>query len=327
MHPRTEAPSATLPILLIHALAAAFLLLGSSLPAQADGHEERHTIYLPRVDASATELKPREHLAVGLDKACRVDDEGSLACWYLESGEPLPGLPGRYRDVDFGPEGMCGVRLDGQVLCNEAYVTGDAWSAPPGRYTQVRVAVISACALRSDGSIACWLWDGFWEGDGPRAYPGPKGIYQQIAVSGDVVCGLAADHTITCANWREGGPEWSGPTGGIAHIEMGGEADQGALLLRTDGSMLWWDAESGAMQDGPAGPYVQISWWGWPACGLRPDGGIDCWEGRSEPMLAPSGEMRTIATSDGFLCAIDEAGANRCWSWQGDGSLESLPVP
>jgi hypothetical protein len=120
--------------------------------------------------------------------ACALDTGGAMSCWHAGDLGATPS--GRFRDLVAGWDHVCGLRLDGEVVCTgrpparepmacadlENAAPGDrcepgqmvprGWTAPPGGLRARLLGGGSShnCAQTVDGPVVCW---GAWgHGDG-----------------------------------------------------------------------------------------------------------------------------------------------------------------
>jgi hypothetical protein len=193
-----------------------------------------------------------------------------MHCWGSDSfGDTLP-PPGAFTSVNTGWDFACGLKSDGTITCwgNSAY--GDT-TPPAGSFKSISLASKNDgydCGVRMDGTLACW-------GNHAIGETGlPSGTFTSVSVGrGGCPCGVRPDGSYACCKVEvpPGGgsivctlPE---PTGPFTMIS-------GDYLLKTDGSVVGFCKSASSL---PSGNFVSISVGSTIACGVKPDGTVDCW--------------------------------------------------
>ena len=252
----------------------------------------------------------------------------------------------------------CGLRPSGEVECWGSDEFGKS-SPPAGVFTQITTSEDFACGLRPDGEVECWGGRDSWMRQSKVVAPrerlvsvdaGWGGWYNTDSPTSSVrsggrmdwgySCGLRADGTPLC--WGDGGQIGGGysilsPPGGVfTEIEVGRWR---ACGLRPGGSVECWGSIGVAGEDGwtyadgsivyeadppGEGGFVDVELGAWHACGLRPDGGVYCWNWRRDVRdtdYVLDGPYESISAGFSHTCGLRPDGGIDCW-W-----LASKDVP
>lgn len=189
--------------------------------------------------------------------------------------------------------------------------SGDAWlPCSDAPFESVAVGVEVVTATRADGCIEVGSWrpPAGWESEtGVYSYVGswvdhglatpPTGSYASVALS------------LGCAYRNVDMPELCDP-------------EYGACALGLDGVPVCW---SQPYDEGsyplPNVALTKVAPGFRHACGLREDGGIECWgECLNDSCAAPEGAYTDLTSGHDFTCALDTAGVATCWGEDPDAS-------
>ena len=135
----------------------------------------------------------------------------------------------------------------------------------------------------------------------------------------------------TCAIQNDGHLKcWGLPTSGIDAIEEGYfvsvvSGTGFSCALRSDGEAVCVDPAN-RVPPPPPGPWRSLAAGFKEACGLRPDGRLQCW-GRSDGVgaTAPAGKFIALSMSRAAACAIRIDGTLQCWSSEEFVDLSDVP--
>ena len=163
------------------------------------------------------------------------------------------------------------------------------WESPRGPFKAISAGAGFTCGLRLDGEVACW---GYVADEEPRI---PLAVYAEVA--GDQVR-EAYEATAAERQSRETERDAARQSADGARNRDGaggGEPDDGDAASTGLGyqfELVAFRTVLGyvAVVDPPAGPFVAIDAGRRRACGLRPDGEVECWGAE----LFDSDEPRTL---------------------------------
>jgi hypothetical protein len=265
--------------------------------------------------------------------ACGIHPDGSATCW---GGDRPP--TGRFSTVAKGSGSPCGIRTDGSIDCWSSSWPLESQGAllPAGKFTQVT----QDCALRDDRTVACWFGlapsgtftylverqdrngmcgvrtdgtiDCWWIGT-PMDHP--AGQYTRLFAGYNTVCGIDIAGHLHCWGWSltEPPPAGSFTDGAFAWADYndGGNSDQAACALNTDGKLVCWGSYVrnglGAI---PSDRYTALSSHRGGMCGVKSDGSLGCWGTGAGPSGAlPQGEFVSISGN----CAVRKDAQLVCW--------------
>jgi len=134
------------------------------------------------------------HVAATAFGACGlVEADQTVTCWGQGSGA----LAGRYRTIDGGSWGICGITLAGTIECSNV-------SPPPGIFEEVAVGYEHSRALDAQGAILCWGRDG--QGQSSMI---PPGRWVNVDVNYETTCAARDDDRLFC--WGNDGNGQASP--------------------------------------------------------------------------------------------------------------------
>lgn len=235
-------------------------------------------------------------LSAGYAHACGLRPDGDVDCWGRNWFGQTDAPAGRFVAVDAGASHSCGLRPDGSIVCwgrdslgsagrmsnryryggtpsevpanrgepPELPVRGEAlwgtvlersatWEPPPGPYVAVSAGHGFTCGLRLDGTVACW---GYLDDDSePRI---PLQVFEDVL--GTEIMG---EYTRARAELDATAPQDGTLADSLAHAaaELQNETMRAILELPRP----------------PSGRFLAVDAGYRRACGLRPDGTIECW--------------------------------------------------
>ena len=261
-----------------------------------------------------------EAIDSGSSTTCALDGEGEITCW----GGDLAGFSvpeGPFESFSVGDYHGCGLRSDGEVECWGWNSRGEA-DAPAGPFVAVDAGVLLSCGLRPGGDAECWGEDSWW------LHSPPPGPFTDLAVGDGSACGRRPGGTLDCWGRRREGPIPEGRFKGFS-------LNDHACGLRLDGtpacadkpdnrSDYWfYDPEYSVFhpdvaEHSPGGVFASLSGWGSHACGLRPNGAVDCWDSQDDwRATSPTGGFTAISAEAGEGCGIRPDKTLECWSvWE-----------
>lgn len=210
-------------------------------------------------------------LALSDDATCGLTTGGEVRCWskfqildeFSASG---------WTSVTTGFRSVCGLRMDGQIVC-----AGDEHKGTPpsGVYAAVSVGDPFGCALDEDQGLTCWANSAYAELYGWA--DAPLGRYIAIDAGPRASCALSVDGEVVCHALADG-----------SNAVVSCEEISGATGWRCEYARGNWTT-------GPSPPYVSVSTGRDHACALRQDGEADCWILYDKPTDVPE----PLRTADG----------------------------
>ncbi len=252
----------------------------------------------------------------GMSHSCGLNADGSVVCWGEDSldaaeltarGFEYGGDEAAYVADERGadelflyPSLVAWLDLQGAVpgaeVREEMARRAVSWEPPGGPFVAVSAGDGFTCALRLDGEVACW---GYFAREEPRI---PLEIYAEVygphlwdfhdTTKGDLIAGVKRFNSRFYPLYESlyGTRVWElDPS---EHLIFG----PGAIPLE---SMIA-DLE---LVDPPTGPFIAVEAGVRRACGLRPDGEVDCWGIEGEGSIPPPGPFATApitaVTTDG----------------------------
>jgi hypothetical protein len=252
-------------------------------------------------------LPEDDHLGK-LGGACALTRDGAITCWGIAPEKKAPWPDGPFVDLDGFPMQGCALGADRTARCWQNEVFTSMPLVPPAMhtYSQVRVSYQRACGVRSDTQeIECW-------GGGPFSPPPPPppGKFTSFELGNEAGCGVRADGSIQC--WDRSGSSAvvanPAPAGNWKQVALA--ADESACALSTAGEIACWGLSLYLPAPIPAGPFTQLAGGGgWKA--LRPDGSLVVVGTSASSLPLPPGKF--VELSRWRPCALDDAGALRCW--------------
>lgn len=247
----------------------------------------------------------------GASHSCGLRPDGSIDCWGEDSRDA--GKLSWFTAVQFGGDEAAYVAderdgdsserlvfpssaalLDLQGAVPEAEVREEmarraaGWEPPEGPFVAVSAGSGFTCGLRLDGEVACW---GYFAREEPRI---PLEVYAEVygerlwdfhdTTKLEVALGLGS---------RRFNPRFY-PLYESLYGTRVWELDPSEYLIA---SLRWLPIESMVADleliDPPPGPFVAVEASDWRACGLRPDGDLDCWGLLDEDSTPPPGPFAT----------------------------------
>ena len=105
---------------------------------------------------------------------------------------------------------VCGIRLDGTLLCEGNHQTWEI-SPPVGRFHSISAVSIHVCGVRIDETVTCWATHGeAYDEDASQLTP-PQGAFRSVSVGGswsgssEFSCEIRTDGSLRC--WSKSGSQ------------------------------------------------------------------------------------------------------------------------
>ncbi len=301
------------------------------------GYAEDVVCSEPPLQFPVQAARPVTAVSAGPDfNACALEDDGTVACFYLDAIDYPPtadsvttpvAVPGglTFRSVVVGtndlrpllPSGdfACGLAADSTAYC---WTTHDGWSsvprvtvsnpvAVPGglRYTSLDTYGNHVCGIAVGGAAYCWR-----PGDAaPNLVPGGRS-FARIFSAWRADCAIDAAGKAYCWGWNSDG-----------ELGLGFKSNQALTPVTVSGGHAF-----GALAVGSE-----------HACALAGDGGAWCWGDNSlgelgtgdttqssAPRAVTGGLSYTslVASASNRTCGLDANGAAYCW-----GTGVTAPAP
>jgi len=226
-----------------------------------------------------------------------ADADPSTGCVLLYE-EPESACGDAIVDIRAGGAHTLAVQADGVVW---GWGTSSYWQPPEGAlFERVAAGKSHSCGVDLAGAVHCWGIDdgGNWDFGQVTLTP-TEGTYMDVAAGWNHSCAVGVDGTVSC---------WG----------IGSEDN-----LTEDQEPY----EKGQVTDTPTEPVFQAVGAGHShTCGLRKDGGVQCWGGGSGVMNVPT-ETHFVRLAVGLHhgCVLDTQGALTCWGWTKFGLVEDVP--
>lgn len=306
-------------------------------------------------------------ITVNAARSWRHGFGGMLGGWLAVGAagcSPQPGVP----SCDGGAGCDTGST---QRSCDTSPVTYEP-AAPPGHVVAMSAADAHTCVVFDDGSARCWGLDDYGQiGDSSLAggrYPTqvkalPK--VQKVVTGGSHTCALSLDGCAWCWGGNDdgqlgiGGDEGSWVPALVQSpadvfvtnvVDISAHWSTSAALLNTGDVWTWGDRISHLARTPEAwilgSAYKSISVGAQFACGVRLDGGVDCWGAnaygqlgtgdkldRTEPTnVMGLSDVTGVAVGLRSVCAVLQSGSLYCWGSNkrgtvGDGTTTDRLTP
>ena len=242
-------------------------------------------------------------LAVGGRHVCGLRLDGSLLCWGNNDWGQSDAPSGAFRAVAVGELHSCGVGVDGAVVCWGDNSLGQV-EAPSGVFGAVAAGAAHSCALRENGSVVCW-------GDNSLGQvEAPSGVFESVSAGDAHSCALRENGSVVC--WGDNSlGQVEAPSGVFGAVAAGAAH---SCALRENGSVVCWGDNSLGQVEAPSGVFESVSVGGVHSCGVNVDGAVVCWGDNSLGQVeAPSGVFGAVAAGAAHSCALRENGSVVCW--------------
>ena len=271
-------------------------------------------------------------VSAGQNQTCAVRQDRSVTCWgrrlpgLISSAEPKSWLAltedelasfnvvsnlltGEFASVSVGYEHVCGVRMDGSLVCrgNDSF----------GKYPCDRkVEGLPVCKVvdrlgkgfemllpigveitNEDGQLFAWI---------PYQSSLPEGKFVSVSAGQFYTCALRQDSSIVC--W--GNDEVPDPPGG-RFVSVNAGWNHACGVMR-DGSVVCWGTNSSDKATPPKGRFSSVNVSKHSSCGVRANGSVVCWGHFRD--TAPTGAFASVSVGgEGHACGLMRDDSVACW--------------
>lgn len=290
-------------------------------------------------------------LAAGNNHACAVTTSGDVKCWGSPDYAKTTAPSGTFSRVFAGRDASCALASNKTGVCwgHDAYPVAPT---PSGRRF-VELIPDQLCGLTDTDTVECW-------GDYPPAVPAGKSSGVALTFAG--LCGIDQYGTVRCPDDGYLGPMTLTPPTGQSFVEVAGggwnhfcaRTDKGQVscrsrsnlsgeasvpaghytdlsvdyanlvALRQNGLLMNWGWNGDKSHDAPPKSFSQVAVGSENACGIGPEGSIDCWGAVVSGTPSTTGFVQ-VDTDERHACALKADGEASCWGFAGDGSTTILP--
>lgn len=306
------------------------------------------------LDGGPSDAAPRVTLSARWDHTCRVDAEGTLACWgangrgqlgdgtTVDHVEPVT-LPGRWRVVSAGIMGTCAIDADGALWCWGAVgLARDPWRpslmGADHDWVEVATGPALACGLRAGGALWCWgrasaaLGGLDAGGDAPGFAPvRVPGVYRAVDLHWYRLVALTDDGSLATLDFGADGTA----AAIVAHPPVIDAAAAwqalrvGVLIdyaVATDGT-VWRRAHDAWSPLGVRAALPLAASAAYALCVVEAEGSLACHAGddREQPLERVPGSFVAVAHSLAERCAVDADANTWCWATPHRGRPEATP--
>jgi hypothetical protein len=274
--------------------------------------------------------------------ACGLELDGFVTC-FGGSAPTVPGGVGPFVELAGGSTHVCGLLADGIADC---WGTGGGATVPvlleDVAFTEISAASGYTCAIREDdGTVECW----------PTQSGVPGGAFAALTAASGYACGTRPDGSTECWGTVPGGASVPGVpfplvAAGAKHtcqIDTAGDLDcwtsdtqppappsgssyrqldsgtEFSCALRVDDDLVdCWGAPTSGWTLYPVPTtqtFTQLAAGGDHACGIRPNGSLECWGNNGEDQTAPVPAGSFLQVSAGFQhsCGLRSDRSVDCW--------------
>ncbi len=237
-----------------------------------------------------------------------VPGSGPARCWGRnEVGESTPHPDDMFIQLSAGDRHTCGLMANHEVKC---WGFGNVAFPPPtgGLFQQISAGGSHTCGLTLDGTIHCWGDDMHGKTKPP---PHNKSTFIQVSAGGSFSCGLKSNGIAQC--WGKNHRGQADPPTDVRFHQISTSGTDHACGVTMDESrdIVCWGRNMRGEGDKKEGPWQHVSVGRWLTCGVKTDGGAECWGIRIFKNLGPFNKFMAFWH---HVCGVDRDTLElTCW--------------
>ena len=268
-------------------------------------------------------------ISASIEHACAIRHSGRTECWGNSTprGNSTLSPDRQYTDVAAGDTFTCGIRRDDSTAeCwghrfthNTDHPERGRGVIPPGEFATITAGGSHICGLRPNRSVACWANR---SPEYPK-YPEIPDFYSYLTPPPDEFVYISVGNGTACGLRPGGEHECWGVNGRVIQIPSGDytivNADNPLALcgVLRGGSVECWNPgiDPPTRFDIPGSVYTQFSSGYSNTCGLRTDGGLECWAWQEGHPAgdAPEGVFTSVSSGRDHACGVRIDRSVECW--------------
>lgn len=236
-------------------------------------------------------------LVMAQEVGCAISTKGLVRCFGTREPLRVPALPDKeVRDISLSDDVLCWVDAKGGIGCSSWGPNTPAEAEKPrGTFQSISCTGRTCCALGTNGELQCF-------GERRAVFDAPTGRYRAFGIDGQVGCAIDEQGALQC--WGANGevPKTL-PKGTFEALHV---TSWKSCAIRRDKSAVCFGRFSPRPTERPKSRAVEAD------CGVDESGEIYC-DGADFFGPIPEGQFTDIVAGNDIACAIDAAGATKCW--------------
>ncbi|WP_419943769.1 S8 family serine peptidase [Candidatus Poriferisodalis sp.] len=195
----------------------------------------------------------------------------------------------------------------------------DGATALDGRFEKVAVGDRHVCGVRLNGPVVCWGDNAVGQTDSPwRVFTVAQANVTEIAAGGEHSCAVSMQTGLLCWGQILGSRYPPASSAVIARQIAAGAVN--TCVIDEDHELECFGSNSRGVLDVPEGEFVSLDAGSHHMCAVSNVGSLRCWGDSADGRLAaPRGRYSQVAVGDRHACALSVYGRVRCWGHNGDG--------